>query len=304
MEAGGESFGVLGSGADICYPKSNEKLYRMCMEHGGILSTYLPGTPPTPNLFPPRNRIISGLSDGILIIEAREKSGTIITADLALEQGRDVFVIPGRVTDRLSDGCNSLIRQGASLIQSPEQLLEELHVGYGKMSALGYDDEENSYGLANENGKVGLTMCGCRPDSGKAGLDTDSGRSDGGKAGFDIYGGKPEGGKEGLNMYSGKPDNGNSAQRVADNTDDCIGQSDDRGTFSQFTLAEQAFLQLFDLELLSIEQIRRKMVANSFLKNITLPQTMEMLMKFVIMGQLRAEGGYYAKMMSDIGDKR
>lgn len=248
MEAGGESFGVLGCGADICYPKSNEKLYRMCMERGGILSTYLPGTPPTPNLFPPRNRIISGLSDGILIIEAREKSGTIITADLALEQGKDVFVIPGRVTDRLSDGCNSLIRQGASLIQSPEQLLEELNIGYGKACVTGYEEEENPY----------------------------------------------EQGKEG----------GNSAQRVAYKADDCIGQSDNRETFSQFTLEEQAFLQLFDLELLSIEQIRRKMVASSFLKSITLPQTMEMLMKFVIMGQLRAEGGYYAKMMSGIGDKK
>lgn len=267
MEAGGESFGVLGSGADICYPKSNEKLYRMCMERGGILSTYLPGTPPTPNLFPPRNRIISGLSDGILIIEAREKSGTIITADLALEQGKDVFVIPGRVTDRLSDGCNSLIRQGASLIQSPEQLLEELHIGYGKVPVTGYEEEENPH----EQGK----------ESGKAGPNTDGGRSDG-----------------------GKQDNGNSAQRVGDNADNCMGQSDNREIFSQFTLEEQAFLQLFDLELLSIEQIRRKMVANSFLKNITLPQTMEMLMKFVIMGQLRAEGGYYAKMMSGIGDKK
>ena len=233
IEAGGESFGVLGCGVDICYPKSNEGLYRMCEECGGIVSSYLPGTPPAPGLFPPRNRIISGLSDGILIIEAREKSGTIITADLALEQGKDVFVIPGRVTDRLSDGCNGLIRQGASLIQSPEQLLEELHIGYGKVPVTGYE-EENLYEQGKEIGKV---------------------------------------------------------------------QSDNREIFSQFTLEEQAFLQLFDLELLSIEQIRRKMVANSFLKNITLPQTMEMLMKFVIMGQLRAEGGYYAKMMSGIGDK-
>lgn len=248
MEAGGESFGVLGCGADICYPKSNEKLYRMCMERGGILSTYLPGTPPTPNLFPPRNRIISGLSDGILIIEAREKSGTIITADLALEQGKDVFVIPGRVTDRLSDGCNSLIRQGASLIQSPEQLLEELNIGYGKVCVTGYEEEENPYEQGKEGGKAAL--------------------------------------------------------RVAYKADDCISQSDNKETFSQFTLEEQAFLQLFDLELLSIEQIRRKMVASSFLKNITLPQTMEMLMKFVIMGQLRAEGGYYAKMMNGIGDKK
>lgn len=281
MEAGGESFGVLGSGADICYPKSNEKLYRMCMERGGILSTYLPGTPPTPNLFPPRNRIISGLSDGILIIEAREKSGTIITADLALEQGKDVFVIPGRVTDRLSDGCNSLIRQGASLIQSPEQLLEELHIGYGKVPVTGYEEEENPHEQGKESGKAGLVICGSGAERGKTGPNTDGGRSDG-----------------------GKQDNGNSAQRVGDNADNCMGQSDNREIFSQFTLEEQAFLQLFDLELLSIEQIRRKMVANSFLKNITLPQTMEMLMKFVILGQLRAEGGYYAKMMRGIGDKK
>ena len=295
MEAGGESFGVLGSGADICYPKSNEKLYRMCMERGGILSTYLPGTPPTPNLFPPRNRIISGLSDGILIIEAREKSGTIITADLALEQGKDVFVIPGRVTDRLSDGCNSLIRQGASLIQSPEQLLEELHIGYGKVPVTGYEEEENPYEQGKESGKSGVVICGSGEESGKAGLVICGSGAESGKTGPNTDGGRSDGGKQ---------DNGNSAQRVGDNADNCMGQSDNREIFSQFTLEEQAFLQLFDLELLSIEQIRRKMVANSFLKNITLPQTMEMLMKFVIMGQLRAEGGYYAKMMSGIGDKK
>lgn len=295
MEAGGESFGVLGSGADICYPKSNEKLYRMCMERGGILSTYLPGTPPTPNLFPPRNRIISGLSDGILIIEAREKSGTIITADLALEQGKDVFVIPGRVTDRLSDGCNSLIRQGASLIQSPEQLLEELHIGYGKVPVTGYEEEENPYEQGKESGKSGVVICGSGEESGKAGLVICGSGAESRKTGPNTDGGRSDGGKQ---------DNGNSAQRVGDNADNCMGQSDNREIFSQFTLEEQAFLQLFDLELLSIEQIRRKMVANSFLKNITLPQTMEMLMKFVIMGQLRAEGGYYAKMMSGIGDKK
>ena len=303
IEAGGESFGVLGCGVDICYPKSNEGLYRMCEECGGIVSSYVPGTPPAPGLFPPRNRIISGLSDGILIIEAREKSGTIITADLALEQGKDVFVIPGRVTDRLSDGCNSLIRQGASLIQSPEQLLEELHIGYGKVCVTGYEEEENPYEQGKEGGKAGLVICGSGADSGNAGPNTDGGRSDGGKAGFDTDDGRSDGGKVGFNVYGGKPDNGNSAQRVAYKADDCIGQSNNRETFSQFTLEEQAFLQLFDLELLSIEQIRRKMVASSFLKNITLPQTMEMLMKFVIMGQLRAEGGYYAKMMSGIGDK-
>ena len=192
-----------------------------------------------------------------------------------------MFVIPGRVTDRLSDGCNSLIRQGASLIQSPEQLLEELHIGYGKVPVTGYEEEENPHEQGRESGKAGLVICGSGAESGKTGPNTDGGRSDG-----------------------GKQDNGNSAQRVGDNADNCMGQSDNREIFSQFTLEEQAFLQLFDLELLSIEQIRRKMVANLFLKNITLPQTMEMLMKFVIMGQLRAEGGYYAKMMSGIGDKK
>lgn len=126
LEAGGKSVAVMGCGADICYPKENGALYEALKKQGGIISEYLPGTPPKAGLFPMRNRIISGLSDAILVVEAREKSGTLITADRALEQGRDVYVIPGRVTDALSRGCNMLIRQGAEAILSPEELVYQI----------------------------------------------------------------------------------------------------------------------------------------------------------------------------------
>lgn len=123
---GGASFGVLGCGVDICYPAQNQRLYDQLLEKGGILSAYPPGTLPRSQNFPPRNRIVSGLADAVIVIEARQKSGTLITVDMALEQGRDVYVVPGRVTDRLSDGCNSLLKQGAEVFLSPEEFLREL----------------------------------------------------------------------------------------------------------------------------------------------------------------------------------
>lgn len=126
LRAGGESYGVLGCGVDICYPKQNRALYNTLLERGGILSAYIPGTLPRPQNFPPRNRIVSGLADVLVVIEARNKSGTLITVDMALEQGREVYVVPGRVTDRLSDGCNGLIRQGAGIVLSPTDFLEEM----------------------------------------------------------------------------------------------------------------------------------------------------------------------------------
>lgn len=126
LRAGGTSFGVLGCGVDICYPSQNRGLYEELAARGGILSSYLPGTLPKPQYFPPRNRIISGLADALLVIEARERSGTLITVDMALEQGREVFALPGRVSDAVSDGCNRLIEQGAGIALSPEYLLAEL----------------------------------------------------------------------------------------------------------------------------------------------------------------------------------
>jgi DNA protecting protein DprA len=124
--AGGESYGVLGCGVDVCYPKSNQKLYQTLTQHGGILSEYPPGTPPLAANFPVRNRIVSGLANAVVVVEAALKSGTSITVSLALDQGRDVYVVPGRVTDRLSDGCNQLIKQGAAVYTDPESFLEEI----------------------------------------------------------------------------------------------------------------------------------------------------------------------------------
>lgn len=126
LEAGGRSIGVLGCGADICYPAKNRALFDRLVEQGTILTEYPPGMPPKAMNFPARNRIVSGLADAVVVVEARSKSGTLITVDMALEQGREVFVVPGRVTDRLSDGCNRLIKQGAGILLSPEELLEEL----------------------------------------------------------------------------------------------------------------------------------------------------------------------------------
>ncbi|WP_394925686.1 DNA-processing protein DprA [uncultured Robinsoniella sp.] len=126
LRAGGESYGVLGSGVDICYPKRNRDLYNALAEQGGILSEYPPGTQPLPVHFPMRNRIISGLSDVVIVVEAKVKSGSLITADCALEQGRDVYVVPGRMNDELSMGSNLLIAQGAGIITGVDALLKEL----------------------------------------------------------------------------------------------------------------------------------------------------------------------------------
>jgi len=124
--AGGSTTGVLGCGVDICYPKQNQALYHKILERGCILSSYPPGTLPKAQNFPPRNRIVSGLADAVVVIEARNKSGTLITVDMALEQGKEVYVVPGRITDRLSDGCNGLLKQGAGILLSPEDFLAEI----------------------------------------------------------------------------------------------------------------------------------------------------------------------------------
>ena len=128
IASGGETFAVLGCGVDICYPACNHELYEAIKQNGGIISTYPPGTKPQKMLFPYRNQIVAGLADALLVVEARQKSGTWITVDRALEQGKEVYAVPGRLTDRLSDGCNLLIRQGAGITLSPEDLLAELDI--------------------------------------------------------------------------------------------------------------------------------------------------------------------------------
>lgn len=126
LKAGGNSYAVLGCGVDIVYPRSNEPLYRQLVESGGVLSEYPPQMEPRPALFPPRNRLISALADVVLVVEAREKSGTLITVDTALEQGREVYTVPGRCTDSLSAGCNRLIRQGAAVAVTPEDIIGDM----------------------------------------------------------------------------------------------------------------------------------------------------------------------------------
>ena len=123
----GCSFAVLGCGPDVIYPGENEDLYRKLCARGGVLSEYPPGTAADRRLFPARNRIISGLADAVLVIEARISSGTMITVDRAAEQGREVYAVPGRVCDAFSAGCNKLIREGAGCAVSPEALLEDLY---------------------------------------------------------------------------------------------------------------------------------------------------------------------------------
>lgn len=128
LRAGGLSVAVLGSGIDVCYPRANRGLYERLAEEGGILSEYGPGEAGLPFHFPVRNRLISALSQVVLVMEAREKSGSLITVDRALEQGRDVLALPGRVGDPLSAGCNHLIRQGAGILTCVEDVCEALHL--------------------------------------------------------------------------------------------------------------------------------------------------------------------------------
>ncbi len=126
VEAGGATFAVLGCGVDICYPTENIELYENIIKTGGIISEYPPGDKPLAWHFPMRNRIISGLSDKVVVVEAKEKSGSLITVEWALEQGKDVMAVPGRVDDKLSEGCNRLIRSGAGLVRNAKDVLEEL----------------------------------------------------------------------------------------------------------------------------------------------------------------------------------
>lgn len=127
LMAGGSSIGVLGCGVNVCYPPENRNLYNQLSRSGGLLSEYLPYTAARAELFPPRNRIISALSDAVLVIEAREKSGTLITVEMALEQGKEVYALPGRVTDKLSEGCSRLLLEGAGIAVSPQQMLTEIY---------------------------------------------------------------------------------------------------------------------------------------------------------------------------------
>ena len=129
LEAGGRTIAVLGCGIDRDYPRAHAELARQITQTGGILSEYEPGIAPEPWRFPARNRIVAALADVVVIVEARERSGALITVDLAMEIGRPIYAIPGETTSALSAGTNQLIRQGhATLITSAADVLADIAV--------------------------------------------------------------------------------------------------------------------------------------------------------------------------------
>lgn len=153
IDAGAGTFGILGCGVDVVYPKENERIFAKILDKGGLMAEVPPGSPALKSQFPSRNRIISALADVLLVIEARIKSGTGITVRFALEQGKDIFAVPGRLTDPLSAGCNRLISEGAGIARSPEDIIHVLKAGrdgFGKE----YD--------RNTSGTVSGDICGFR----------------------------------------------------------------------------------------------------------------------------------------------
>ena len=156
LDAGGPTVAVLGCGVDVVYPRENRKLMEQIIDKSAVISEFPPGTSPVGGNFPQRNRIISGLASGVLVIEAAQNSGSLITADFALEQGRDVFALPGQVTHPLNKGCHMLIRQGACLVEQASDILDEMGIieGKGGHSFTDIPDRDTNNDLTPEEKKV------------------------------------------------------------------------------------------------------------------------------------------------------
>ena len=149
LDVDGKTFAILGSGVDVCYPKGHWRLYEQMQRQGGVISEFPLGTAPMASHFPMRNRLISGLADVIIVVEAREKSGSLITVEQGLEQGKEIYAVPGQITDHLSMGCNQLIQQGAGILTSPDDIFDYFQIG--KKLRL---REKNKNGLAKNEKMV------------------------------------------------------------------------------------------------------------------------------------------------------
>jgi len=134
IDAGGWTLAVAGTGPDQVYPAKHRELAGKIVDNGAVITSFAPGTGPRPGHFPARNRIISGMSAGILVVEAGMRSGSLITARLAGEQGREVFAIPGSIRNPQARGCHRLLRQGARLVETPDELLDELRPLVGELA--------------------------------------------------------------------------------------------------------------------------------------------------------------------------
>ena len=135
LDAGGRTLAVLGCGIDRVYPADHAELARQISQHGALISEFPMGSKPEARHFPRRNRVISGISLGVLVAEAPDKSGALITADYAAEQGREVFAVPGSIFNAVANGTNRLLQDGAKLVMSVEDILDELNIAYHKVEA-------------------------------------------------------------------------------------------------------------------------------------------------------------------------
>jgi DNA processing protein len=167
LAAGGVTIAVCGTGLDRCYPPGHAALADEIAARGALVSEFPPGTPPLPGHFPRRNRLISGLSLGVLVVEARYRSGSLITARLAAEQGREVFALPGSIHNPLARGCHRLIRDGARLVEDPAEVLDGLQGNLFQALPPGSLQPPAAAGISagrlDSDGKILLNACGFEP---------------------------------------------------------------------------------------------------------------------------------------------